>query len=95
MALARVVEFEDINEENIARIKAGIESGDVPEGMPPAEFLLLHDAAAGRAVAIVIVASEEEYRRVDEILGSVPAGEAAGRRTSVTRYEVAVRASPA
>jgi len=62
--------------------------------MPPAEFLLLHDAESDKALAIVIVETEDDYRRVDEILGGVPADEAAGRRTSVARYEVAVRASP-
>jgi hypothetical protein len=93
MALARVVTFESINPDNVARIKEGVERGEVPEGMPPAEFLFLHDEEAGKALVIVIVDGDEEYRRADEIMGSVPADEAAGRRTSVTRYEVAIRAS--
>ena len=93
MALARVVTFESINPENVARIKEGVERGDVPEGMPPAEFLFLHDESAGSGLVIVIVDSDEDYRRADEIMGSVPADEAAGRRTSVTRYQVAMRAS--
>ena len=93
MALARVVRFENTNRDNVDRIKRSIDEGDLPEGMPPAEFLLLHDPADGSALSIVIVASEDDYRRVDEILGSVPADEAAGRRTSVTKYEVAVHAS--
>lgn len=92
MALARVVRFESTNEENVARIRESIERGDVPAGMPPAEFLLLRDAD-GSTLSLVIVESEDDYRRVDEILGSVPADEAAGRRTSVTRYEVVVRGS--
>jgi hypothetical protein len=91
MALARVVGFENVDQENVAQIRRNIESGDMPEGMPAAEFFLLHDAAADKALAIVIVESDDDYRRVDEILGSVPANEAAGRRTSVTRYEVAAR----
>ena len=93
MALARVVRFENTNRDNVARIKQSIEEGELPDGMPPGEFLLFHDPADDSALAIVIVDSEEDYRRVDEILGSVPADEAAGRRTSVTKYEVAVRAS--
>ena len=95
MALARVVSFERINPENVERIKRNMEAGDIPEGMPPAEFLFLHDNTADTAVAIVIVDSEDDYRRADEILGSVPADEAAGRRTSAAKYEVAVRASTA
>jgi hypothetical protein len=95
MALARVVSFQNINPDNVARIRQSIEAGDLPEGMPPAEFLLLHEQGADTALAIVVVETEDDYRRVDEILGSVPADEAAGRRTSVTKYEVAVRASTA
>lgn len=93
MSLARLVTFDGVNHDSVARIKQNIESGDLPEGMPPAEFLLLHDATADKAVAIVLVSGEDDYRRVDEILGAVPADEAAGRRTSVARYEVVVRAS--
>jgi hypothetical protein len=93
MALARVVTFDSINPENVARIKEGVERGDVPEGMPPAEFLFLHDESTGGALVIVLVDNDEDYRRADEIMGSVPADEAAGRRTSVTRYQVAIRAS--
>jgi hypothetical protein len=93
MAFARVVSFENINQDNLARIREGIETGDLPEGMPPAEFLLLHDATADTAIAIVIVDGEDDYRRVDEILGAVPASDAAGRRTAVKKYEVAVRGS--
>lgn len=93
MTLARVVTFEDTNTANIERIKASIASGEPPEGMPPSELVLLHDPATGTALAIVIVETDDDYRRVDELLGSVPADEAAGRRTSVTRYEVAARAS--
>jgi hypothetical protein len=93
MALARVVSFEHINPENVERIRQSIEAGDTPEGMPPAEVLFLHDKTADTALAIVIVENEDDYRRVDDILGNVPADEAAGRRTSVTRYEVTVHTS--
>ena len=93
MALARVVAFENVNEENVARIRQGIESGDVPEGMPAAEFLLLHDPSADKALAVVIVDTEDDYRRIDEILGGMPADDTPGRRTSVSKYDVAARAS--
>lgn len=93
MSIARVVSFENVDPDRIARIKESIEAGEPPEGMPPSEFLLLHDPAAATSLAIVIVDSDDDYRRVDEILGGMPADEAAGRRTSVSRYEVAARAS--
>jgi hypothetical protein len=56
-------------------------------------FLLFHDASAGRALAIMVFDSEEDYRRGEEILEAMPAGETPGRRTSVAKYEVAARAS--
>jgi hypothetical protein len=93
MSLARVVSFENVNRENLDRIKESVESGEPPEGMPPAEFLLLHDAAGDTSLAIVIVESEDDYRRADEILGGMPASETAGHRTAVTRYEVVAHAS--
>jgi len=93
MALARVVGFENVNEENVARIRQNIESGEMPEGMPSAEFLLLHDSSADKALAVVIVESEDDYRRVDEILGGMPTDDTPGRRTSVSKYVVAARAS--
>lgn len=93
MALARIVNFEDIKQENIAPIKEGYRGWRRAGGMPPAEVILLHDAEACRAMAIVIVENEDDYRRVDEILCSIPADEAGGRRTSVTKYAVAVQAS--
>ena len=35
--------------------------------------------------------SEDDYRRGDEILDAMPAGDTPGRRASVTKYDVAVR----
>jgi hypothetical protein len=61
--------------------------------MPQSEALLLRESGGDRALAIVIVEYEDDYRRADEILSAVPADEAAGRRTSVTKYEIAARAS--
>ena len=93
MALARVVSFEDVDGGRVAELSSRMESSGPPEGMPPAEFLLFHDASAGRALAIMVFDSEEDYRRGEEILEAMPAGETPGRRTSVAKYEVAVRAS--
>ena len=37
--------------------------------------------------------SEDDYQRGDEVLNAMPASDTPGRRTSVTRYEVAFRLS--
>ncbi len=92
MALARVVSFEGIDSGRIAQMKTEIEDGEKPEGLPATEMMILHDPEADRALAIVFFDNEEDYRKGDEFLGSMPASDTPGRRTSVTKHEVAVRA---
>ena len=93
MALARVVSFEGVTSDRMAQLRSEIEGGDPPEGMPPAELVILHDAEGERSLAIVIVDNEDDYRKADEILGSMPGTDTPGQRTSVTKYDVAVRAN--
>jgi hypothetical protein len=91
MALARVVSFDGVDSERIASLSQEIEQGEQPEGMSATEMLLLHDPDADQALAIVFFENEDEYRKGDEILGSMPTGDTPGRRTSVTKYQVATR----
>jgi hypothetical protein len=94
MALARVVQFEGVSQERIDQLSEQMmsEEGPPPE-IPGKEFMLLHDADAGTAVAIIFFDSEDDYRRGDETLSSMPADETPGRRQSVSKYHVAVRRS--
>jgi hypothetical protein len=92
MALARVVTFDDIDSDRIAAMKEEIEGGEKPEGLPATEMMILHDPEAERAMAIVFFDNEDDYRTGDEFLSSMPASDTPGRRTSVTKHEVAVRA---
>ena len=91
MALARVVTFEGVNQERMDELNRQMESGDPPEGMPPAELLVLHDPGAEKSIAIVIFENEDDYKKGDEILGSMPTGDTPGTRTSVTKFNVATR----
>jgi hypothetical protein len=91
MAFARVVEFDGVSSDRVAEMKREIEGGAPPEGMPATEILVLHDPEAERSVAIVFFETEDDYRRGDEILNAMPAGETPGQRKSVTKYDVAVR----
>ncbi len=91
MALARVVSFEGVSSERIEELRSEIESGDRPEGLNATEMLVLHDAESERSLAIVFFDNEEDYARGDEILGGMPTGDTPGRRTSVSRYDVAIR----
>jgi hypothetical protein len=93
---ARVARWEGADaaslEESAAGIRAQAESGGgPPPGVPAKEFLLLHDTAAGTAVAITLFETEEDYRQGDETLNSMsPPGGGMGERRSVEKFELAV-----
>jgi hypothetical protein len=91
MALARVVEFEGVGSDRMAEMKSQIEEGDRPEEIPATEIVVLHDAEAEKSLVIVFFETEDDYRRGDEALNAMPAGDTPGRRASVTKYDVAVR----
>ena len=93
MALARVVSFEGVTSDRMAQLRNQIESGDPPEGMPPAELMILHDAEGERSLAIVVFDNEDDYRKGDEILSAMPGPDTPGQRTSVSKYDVAIRAN--
>jgi hypothetical protein len=93
MALARVVTFEDVGPERIAAMKQQIEQGERPDDLPASEIMILHDADAESALAIILFENEDDYRRGDATLSAMPTGEVPGRRASVQKYDVAVRAT--
>lgn len=93
MALARVVSFEGVGSDRMAELRSRIEGSEPPEGMPPSELMVLHDPAGERSLAIVVFDNEDDYRKGDEILSSMPGPDTPGQRTSVSKYEVAIRAN--
>jgi len=93
MSLARVVSFDGVGQDRVEQIKQQISEGR-PDEIPATEIVMLHDAAEEKSKVILFFDSEEDYRRADETLSAMPADETPGRRTSVERYDVAVRATP-
>ena len=91
MALARVVNFEDVDSQRMAALKNEIEGGDKPEGLPATEMMILHDSENDSALAIVFFDNEADYQTGDEFLSSMPSSDTPGTRTSVTKHDVAVR----
>jgi hypothetical protein len=91
MALARVVTFEGVDKARMEEMDREMQGGSPPEGFPPAEIVVLHDPEAETSVAIVFFETEDDYRRGDEILNAMPAGDTPGQRTSVKKYDVATR----
>ena len=91
MAFARVVTFDGVSRDRMQEMQREMEGGDPPEGMPPAEILVLHDGDAEQSLVVILFDSEEDYKKGDEILSSMPAGDTPGQRTSVKKYDVAMR----
>jgi hypothetical protein len=93
MALARVVSFDGVSQERVEEMKAQMEEGR-PDEIPATEIVMLYDAGAQKAVVVLFFDNEDDYNRADEALSAMPADETPGQRTSVAKYEVAVRATP-
>jgi hypothetical protein len=91
MALARVVTFDGVDSDRIAQMQREMEGNERPDNVPATEIIILHDPDADKALAIVFFDNEDDYRQGDEALSAMPAGDTPGQRTSVTKYQVAIR----
>jgi hypothetical protein len=91
MALARVVSFDGVSKQRMEEMKQEMEAGDRPDDVPASEIVVLHDADAETSLVILFFESEDDYKRGDEALNAMPAGDTPGQRTSVKKYEVASR----
>jgi hypothetical protein len=94
MALARVVTFDGVGKERMDQMARELREGEQPEEIPATEVIVLHDAEAEQSLVVVFFDNEDDYRRGDEALSAMPAGDTPGRRTSVSKYDVAVRRTP-
>lgn len=94
MALARVVSFEGVGKEQIAAMQREMSEGEQPADIPATEVIVLHDADADKSLAILFFENEDDYQRAHEVLDAMPAGDTPGRRTSVEKYDVAIRQTP-
>ena len=91
MALARVVTFEGVDAERMAAMKTEMEGQEAPDDVPASEVLVLHDPQAEKSVVILFFENEADYTAGDAALNAMDPGETPGRRTSVTKYDVAMR----
>ena len=91
MPLARVVTFDGVSSDRMAEMKRQIESSERPDDVPAKEIVVLHDPDAEKSLVIVFFETEDDYRRGDEALSAMPAGDTPGQRTSVAKYQVAFR----
>jgi hypothetical protein len=91
MALARVVAFDGVDSERIAQMRQEMEQGERPDDIPATEVIVLHDSETQKSLAIVFFENEEDYARGDAALNAMPATDTPGQRTSVAKYDVAIR----
>jgi len=91
MALARVVTFDGVTSDRMQQMKQEMEGGQPPEGFPQSEMLVLHDPGAEKSVVVIVFDNEDDYKKGDEILSAMDAGDTPGQRTSVTKYDVSMR----
>jgi hypothetical protein len=91
MPLARVVSFDGVNSDRMTEMQREMEGSERPENVPATEIVVLHDPEAEKSLVIVFFENEDDYRRGDEALSAMPADETPGKRTSVTKYDVAFR----
>ena len=91
MPLARVVSFDGVSSERIAEMQREMESSERPDDVPAKEIVVLHDPEADKSLVILFFDTEDDFRRGDEALNAMPAGETPGQRTSVAKYQVAFR----
>jgi hypothetical protein len=89
--LARAVTFDGVSKQRMDEMRQEMESGQAPEGLDAKELLVLHDPEAEQSLVLVFFEDDDAYRRGDEILGGMDPGDTPGRRTSVRRYDVAMR----
>jgi hypothetical protein len=94
MALARVVGFDGVSKDRMEQMNREMQEGQPPEGLNATEVVVLHDPEADKSLAIVFFETEDDYKSGDEILSAMPAGDTPGQRTSVTKYNVAIRMTP-
>ena len=91
MALARVVTFEGVSADRMAEMRQEMEGGERPDNLPASELLVLHDPESETSLVVVLFENEDDYRQGDATLNAMPTGDTPGRRTSVKRYDVAMR----
>ena len=92
MSLARVVSFDGVSSDRMAEMQREMEEGgDRPENVPAKEIVVLHEPEGQKSLVILFFETEDDYRRGDEALNAMPAGDTPGQRTSVAKYQVAFR----
>jgi hypothetical protein len=86
------VSFDGVSSDRMAQMQSEMQdSNERPENVPAKEIVVLHDPDAEKSLVILFFENDDDYKRGDETLSAMPAGDTPGQRTSVTKYQVAFR----
>ena len=91
---ARIAQFdgspEDLDE-RIAEVRRRMQADEMGMRQHIARSMMLVDRQTGKGASFVLCESEDDLRRVDEIMNNAtPPGGSSQQRTSVQMYEVAL-----
>jgi hypothetical protein len=75
----------------MAEMQREMDGSDRPDDVPAKEIVVLHDPESEESLVLLFFDTDDDYRRGDEALNAMPAGDTPGQRTSVRKYEVAFR----
>jgi hypothetical protein len=93
MAVARVVAFDGVTKDRVEEMQREMDEGDRPEDVPVTEVVVLHDPEAEKALVVLFFDSEEDYAKGEAALNAMSPEQTPGRRSSVAKYDVAMRMS--
>jgi hypothetical protein len=91
MALARVVSFDGVTKDRMEEMQREMSGGERPDDLPASEIVVLHDPDAEKSLVVLFFENEDDYARGDATLNAMSSSDTPGQRTSVGRYDVAVR----
>ena len=94
MAIARVVTFDGVSSERMAEMQKEMQGNERPESVPAKEMIVLHDPEAEKSLVVVFFETEDDYKRGDEALSAMPAGDTPGKRSSAGNSGVVLRGLP-
>jgi hypothetical protein len=84
------VSFDGVTKQGIADLRREIGEQGWPDEIPATEILILHDRDGKKSLAILFL-TEDDYQKGDAALNAMPESDTPGGRTSVTKYDVAIR----
>jgi hypothetical protein len=93
MAIVRLVTFDGVTTDRMNQMRDEMQGREPPEGLNAKEIIVLHDPDTERSTVLVFFDNEDDYRQGDATLSAMPTDDTPGRRSSVSKYDVALRVS--